>query len=73
MSRLPSIGSRECVKALERAGFRAVRQKGSHIVMHRYTPFAQAVVPERKTLPKGTLRSILRQAGLSNDDFLKLL
>ncbi|MEK7880421.1 MAG: type II toxin-antitoxin system HicA family toxin, partial [Deltaproteobacteria bacterium] len=31
------------------------------------------VVPERKTLPKGTLRSIIRQAGLSVEEFLKLL
>lgn len=73
MSRLPSLGSRVCVKALERAGFYFKRQEGSHIIMRRDTPFAQAVVPERKTLPKGTLRSILRQAGLSNEDFLKLL
>ncbi|MBI5561079.1 MAG: type II toxin-antitoxin system HicA family toxin [Deltaproteobacteria bacterium] len=73
MSGLPSIGSRECVKALERAGFHFKRQEGSHIIMRRDNPFAQTVVPTRKTLPKGTLRSIIRQSGLTLDDFLKLL
>ncbi len=73
MSKLPSISSRECVKALERAGFYFKRQEGSHIIMRRDDPFAQAVVPERKTMPKGTLRSIIRQADLTVADFLKLL
>jgi len=73
MSKLPQVSSRVCITALEKAGFRVVRQKGSHIVLHRQNPFAQTVVPERKTIGKGLLRSILRQADLSVEDFLKLL
>ncbi|MBI5562397.1 MAG: type II toxin-antitoxin system HicA family toxin [Deltaproteobacteria bacterium] len=73
MSGLAQAGSRECVAALERAGFQVVRQKGSHIVMHRDVPFAQTVVPGRKVIGKGLLRSILNQTGLSPDAFLKLL
>ncbi|MBI5598818.1 MAG: type II toxin-antitoxin system HicA family toxin [Deltaproteobacteria bacterium] len=73
MTKLPQVSSRECIKALERAGFYRVRRKGSHIVLHRKDPFAQTVVPERKTLGKGLLHAILRQAGLSVNDFLKLL
>ncbi|MBI5826648.1 MAG: type II toxin-antitoxin system HicA family toxin [Deltaproteobacteria bacterium] len=73
MSKLPQVSSRECISALERAGFRVVRQKGSHVVLHRNNPFAQTVVPERREIGKGLLRSILRQAGLSADEFLKLL
>jgi len=73
MSRLPSISSRDCIKALKRVGFYFKRQEGSHVILRRDTPFAQTVVPERKILPKGTLRSILRQSSISIEDFLKLL
>lgn len=73
MSKLPQVSSRECIAALERAGFRAVRQKGSHIVLHRLNPFAQTVVPVRKVIGKGLLRAILRQTDISVEDFLKLL
>ena len=40
MSKLPRISSRECVKALERAGFYFKRQQGSHIILRRDDPFA---------------------------------
>jgi predicted RNA binding protein YcfA (HicA-like mRNA interferase family) len=73
MTKLPHISSRECVRALEKASFRIVRQKGSHITMRRDTPFAQVVVPENREVPVGTLRSILRSAGLSVDEFVELL
>jgi predicted RNA binding protein YcfA (HicA-like mRNA interferase family) len=73
MSKLPSVSSRDCIRALERAGFHVVRQKGSHKVLHRYNPFKQTVVPERKVIGKGLLRSIIRQADLTVEDFIKLL
>ena len=55
------------------AGFRVVRQVGSHIVLRRENPFCQAVVPDHRTLDRGTLRSILRSAGLTSEQFRKLL
>ena len=74
MPRLPrDLSSRDCIKALERGGFREVRQKGSHVVMRRDDPFAQVVVPETRKLPIGTLRSIIRSAGLTVEDFIALL
>lgn len=73
MTQLPVISGRQCVAALERAGFTVRRQVGSHIVMRRDDPFAQTVVPDHRTLDRGTLRAILRQAGLSVDDFVELL
>jgi len=73
MSKLPVISGRECVRALESAGFYFKRQEGSHIVMRRDEPFSQIVVPNHKELDKGTLRAIIRQAGLEVDDFIKLL
>lgn len=73
MSKLPVVSGRECVKALERAGFYFKRQEGSHIVMRRDDPFAQVVVPNHKELDRGTLRAIIKQAGLSSNEFLNLL
>ena len=73
MTMLPRISGRECVKALEAAGFHVKRQKGSHIVLRRDDPFAQVVVPEHRELDRGTLRGIIRHAGLSVDDFVNLL
>jgi predicted RNA binding protein YcfA (HicA-like mRNA interferase family) len=73
MSGLPQISGRECVKALVKAGFYMKRQQGSHIILRRDEPFAQVVVPDHKTLDRGTLRAIIRQSGLSTEEFLKLL
>ncbi|MGB9919277.1 MAG: type II toxin-antitoxin system HicA family toxin [Moorellales bacterium] len=73
MSRLPSISGRECVKALYRAGFYLRRQEGSHMILRRDVPFAQVVVPDHRELDRGTLRAIIRQAGLSVEQFLLML
>lgn len=73
MSKLPGISGRECVKALGKATFYFKRQEGSHIILRRDNPFAQVVVPDHKELDRGTLRAIIRQSGLSVDEFIKLL
>ena len=73
MSKLPVISGRKCVRALERAGFYLKRQTGSHLVLRRDEPFAQVVVPDHKVLDRGTLRAIIRQAGLSVVEFVSLL
>ncbi len=73
MSKLPRISGRECVKALERAGFYFKHQEGSHIILRRDSPYAQVVVPDHKELDRGTLRSILRFAGLTLEQFVDLL
>lgn len=73
MTKLPRIAGRDCIRALERAGFYRKRQTGSHVVMRRDEPFAQVVVPDHDKLDRGTLRAIIRQAGLSVEDFLQLL
>jgi predicted RNA binding protein YcfA (HicA-like mRNA interferase family) len=73
MSKLPSISGRECMKALEKAGFHFQRQKGSHISLIREEPFSLIVVPDHRELDRGTLRAIIRQAGLSVEDFVELL
>ncbi len=73
MSKLPVVSGRKCVRALERAGFYLKRQTGSHLILRRDDPFAQVVVPNHKVLDRGTLRAIVRQAGLSVDEFVSLL
>jgi predicted RNA binding protein YcfA (HicA-like mRNA interferase family) len=76
MSRLPSVSPDECIKALQRAGFYVSRQKGSHVQMRRDRPRPARTIPvpvSKKPLPRGTLRSIIRQAGLTVDDFIALL
>ncbi len=70
---LPAISGKQCVRVLESAGFTLLRQKGSHIVLRKSEPFHQLVVPEHKELDRGTLRAIIRQSGLSIEEFLKIL
>ena len=70
---LPRVAGRECVAALERVGFRVRRQEGSHMILRRDEPFAQVVVPDHRELDRGTLRAIIRQAGLSVSEFVRLL
>jgi predicted RNA binding protein YcfA (HicA-like mRNA interferase family) len=73
MTKLPRISGRECVSALTKLGFYFKRQHGSHIILRRDIPFAQAVVPDHSELDTGTLRSILRQAGITPEQFLEAL
>ena len=74
MTKLPrGLSGRQVAKALERVGFYFKRQKGSHIVLRRESPFAQVVVPDHKNVDTGTLGSILNGADLSVEDFIKLI
>jgi len=73
MTSLPVVSGRECVAALSKKGFHIKRQHGSHIVLRRAEPFAQVVVPDHKELDRGTLRSILRHASLTIEEFVSLL
>jgi predicted RNA binding protein YcfA (HicA-like mRNA interferase family) len=61
------------VAALIRFGFQVKRQHGSHVILRRDNPFAQVVVPDHSELDTGTLRSILRQAGIAVAQFLEVL
>ncbi|HAG51413.1 MAG TPA: hypothetical protein DHU69_10035 [Deltaproteobacteria bacterium] len=73
MNKLPRISGRECVKVLNKERFYFKRQEGSHIILRRDNPFAQVVVPDHKELDRGTLRAIIRQAGLTVEGFNKLI
>ncbi|MBE0613473.1 MAG: type II toxin-antitoxin system HicA family toxin [Burkholderiales bacterium] len=68
MPRLPRTTGAAIVKALERLGFAKVRQSGSHVIMRRGTK--GCVVPMHSEVKVGTLAGILRQAEVSQDDFI---
>jgi predicted RNA binding protein YcfA (HicA-like mRNA interferase family) len=74
--RLPSLRALAVIRALERGGFEVVRSSGSHHrLVHRQDPRRATTVPVHKgrDLPRPMLRAILRQAGLTTDEFLRLL
>lgn len=73
MSKLPVVSGEKCVRALEKVGFYIVRRESSHITLVRDNPKSQLTVPDHKEIRKGTLRGIIRQAGLDVDEFRKLL
>ncbi len=74
MAKLPAdLSGQRVGKALERAGFVYTRQRGSHMVFRRAEPFARTVVPDHKKLRPGTLRHILKQAGLTVEELIELL
>jgi predicted RNA binding protein YcfA (HicA-like mRNA interferase family) len=68
MPKLPVLSGAEVIRALERLGFAQLRQRGSHIVLRRGS--VGTVVPLHKELKTGTLAGILRQAGVTQDEFL---
>jgi predicted RNA binding protein YcfA (HicA-like mRNA interferase family) len=70
---LPIISGRACVNALTKLGFVLVRQRGSHMLIQRQEPLVTISVPDHKELDRGTLRAIIRQAGVSVDEFRNLL
>ena len=74
--RLPTLKSREVIRALEKAGFVVTRSKGSHHRRVHSDDAARATtvsVHKGKDIPRGTLADIIEQAGLTVDEFLELL
>ena len=72
MSKLPSLKPKEVVRALEKAGFRIVRVRGSHYQLKKGNLLV-TVPMHSGDLSKTTLKSILRQARMDTEDLLKLL
>ena len=75
MSELPSLPFDRIVRALQRAGFVVVRQRGSHIRLQKHTPegIFKVTVPSHRPVKKGTLSHILKAAGISVDEFNSLI
>lgn len=74
MSELPRISGRAVVSALAKIGYERDRQRGSHIVLRQSSyPHRRIVVPDHREIAKGTLRKIIREAGLTVEQFKQLL
>ena len=73
MGNLANISGKEAVKAFSRAGWQTAGQVGSHLVMTKPDHRANLAIPQHKELSVGTLRSLIRAAALTVDEFLQLL
>ena len=75
MSKVPSLDYRQVINALKRDGWVVVRQKGSHIRLHKHTAddMLKITIPARKPIKRSTLSHILKHAGISVDKLNELL
>ncbi|MBI4828755.1 MAG: type II toxin-antitoxin system HicA family toxin [Nitrospinae bacterium] len=73
MGKLANISGKQAAKAFRKAGWREIGQVGSHLVMVKDGIRANLSIPQHKELSTGTLRSLIRAAGMTVDEFLKLL
>ncbi len=70
MPKLPVLSAKQVIKALERMGFKIVRQSGSHIHLWNEKRRILVTVPNHKELAKGTLNGIIKQSKMDRDEFL---
>ncbi|MBE3560937.1 MAG: type II toxin-antitoxin system HicA family toxin [Ktedonobacteraceae bacterium] len=70
--KLPRVSGDQAIKALEHLGFVPVRQRGSHVILKKQLPGATVgcVIPLHPELASGTLRNILKQAGVTPEEFI---
>lgn len=73
MPKLPQVSGKEVCKALLRAGYDLVSQRGSHMKLRRDSPRRTIIVPNCKTIKRGTLHGIISDAGLTLEEFVRLL
>lgn len=71
MAQLPVLSGRELVRAFEKFGWQVARQRGSHIVLVKEGARATLSVPNHKEVARGTLRSLIRAAGLTPEEFVQ--
>jgi len=68
MPKLPVVSGKETIAALRKLGFEVARQRGSHVVLRKGD--RGCVVPFHDELALGTLKSVLKQAGIAEQDFI---
>jgi predicted RNA binding protein YcfA (HicA-like mRNA interferase family) len=73
MGRLANISGKEAAKAFEKAGWIPIGQVGSHLVMVKPGMRVNLSIPQHKELSLGTLRYLIRYAGLTIEEFLALI
>lgn len=73
MARLPVISGAKAVRAFEAVGWRKDRQRGSHVVMLKSGRNVSLSIPQHRELAPGTLRALIRLAGMTVEEFVALL
>jgi len=73
MGKLGNISGKEAAKAFQNAGWQIIGQVGSHLMLSKVGIRANLSVPQHKELSVGTLRALIRCAGMTVDEFLALL
>ena len=74
MPKLPIISGVKAVKALAKIGYEIDHQTGSHMILrHKEEPHRRLTVPNHDEIAKGTLLAIIRQSGLTREEFMDLL
>ena len=74
MSFLPRISGREAAAVFRKLGYEFDRQRGSHIILrHSQPPHRRLTIPDHRELAKGTLRALIREAGITVEEFVALV
>ena len=74
MPKLPVVSGISVVKVFKKLGYELDHQTGSHMILRQNKePFRRMTIPNHKELAKGTLRAIIREAGLTREEFFDLL
>ena len=70
MPALQVLSGRKVVRVFENLGWQVARQRGSHVIMVKDSEIASLSIPDHKEVAKGTLRSLIRTAGITVDEFV---
>jgi predicted RNA binding protein YcfA (HicA-like mRNA interferase family) len=74
MGHLPVLSGKELVRALSKIGYEFDHQTGSHIILRNSTPpYRRLTVPNHREIARGTVRQIMRDAGINSDELQHLL
>ncbi len=73
MPALPVLSGRKAVRVFEKLGWEVARQRGSHIILVKESEIATLSIPDHKEIAKGTLRSLIRSAGLTAEAFVQAI
>ncbi|MBI4691028.1 MAG: type II toxin-antitoxin system HicA family toxin [Nitrospirae bacterium] len=73
MGRLANISGKDAVKAFQKIGWYVVGQVGSHVMMSKQGVRVNLSIPQHKELSVGTLRALIRNAGITVEEFIGLL
>ena len=69
----PLVSGNEVVRALKRAGYQSIGQRGSHIKLYNPDNEITLIIPNHREVDRWTLKGILKDADISTEDFIQLL